>query len=90
MIYNIEISGKQYQKAMEYQETLTVDVKNIDKNKKTIFIPIYEVIDAPFLNKMEKFPQEFQTYVKKSNQPQFLPSDVKIFLRRMAMEQGLY
>ena len=32
----------------------------------------------------------FRLMYKNPNQPQFLPSDVKIFLKRMAMEQGLY
>ena len=44
---------------MEYQETFKIDVENIDKNKNTIWRPIYEVIDAPFFEETEKFPQDF-------------------------------
>ena len=44
---------------MEYQETLKIDVENIDKNKNTIWRPIYEFIDAPFFEETEKFPQYF-------------------------------
>ena len=49
------ISEKEYQKTVEYQETLKVDVKNINKNIKTIWIQIYEVIDAKFLKKLTIF-----------------------------------
>ena len=44
---------------MEYQETLKIDVENIDKNKNTIWRPIYEFIDAPFFEETDIFPQDF-------------------------------
>ena len=54
------------QKSLEYQKTMKVDVENITKNKKTTWIPIYEVIDTYFIVEETKYFQEdFQTYVKK-------------------------
>ena len=44
---NMNITEKEDQNTVEYQETLKIDVKNINKNK-TLWIPIYEVIDATF------------------------------------------
>ena len=46
--YGMNISEKEEQKNVEYQETLKIDVKNIDKNIKLIWRPVYEVIDATF------------------------------------------
>ena len=42
---NMNISEKEEQETVGCQETLKIDVKNIDKNIKTIFIPIYIVIN---------------------------------------------
>ena len=69
---------------------MKVDIKNIDKNKNTIWGLIYEVIDAPFLEKRIFSHKLFRLMFKYLNQPQFLPSDVKIVLKRMATEQWLY
>ena len=44
----IDISEKENQKNVGYQETLKIDVKNIDKTIKTIRRQIYEVIDITF------------------------------------------
>ena len=44
-------------KIVEYQETLKVDVKNISKNKKSIWRPTYEVIDVTFFEETDIFPQ---------------------------------
>ena len=52
---NMEISEKEEQNTVEYQETLRIDVKNIDKSKNKIWRPIYEVIDAPFFKKWKCF-----------------------------------
>ena len=46
--YKMNISMKEEQKNVEFQETLKVDVNNIAKKKKKIWRPIYEVIDAIF------------------------------------------
>ena len=43
---------------MEYQEKSKIDVKNMDKNKNTILRPVYEVIDAPFFEAIDIFPQD--------------------------------
>ena len=65
------------------------DVENIAKNKKNICRPIYEVIDT-FFEETNISKKLFQTYEKNSNQSQFLPSKVKVVLKRMVMEKGLY
>ena len=44
------------QKTVGYQETMEVDVDNISK-KKNIWRPIYEGIDASFLEETDIFPQ---------------------------------
>ena len=69
---------------------MKVDVENISKNKKIIWRPIYEVINAPFVEETKMVPPKYQTNVKNPNLPQFSPSGVKVDLKRMAMEQGLY
>ena len=43
---------------MKDQETLEIDVENIN-TKKTIWRPIYEVIDAPFFEDTGNFLQYF-------------------------------
>ena len=43
----MKISEKEERDTLEYQETLKNDTENIDKNIKTIWRPIYEVIDDP-------------------------------------------
>ena len=48
----MNISMEEEHNTVEYQETLKVDVKNISKIKTKKWIPIYEVIDSPFLKKM--------------------------------------
>ena len=43
-------------------------------------------IGAPFFEETNMFPKYFLDLCKNNpNQPQFLPSDFKIFLNRMAM-----
>ena len=56
----MNISEKEAQKTVEYQETLKIDVENIDKNIKTIWIPIYEVIDDLFLKKQNISTSSFR------------------------------
>ena len=57
---------------------MKIYVENIDKNINTTWRPIYEVIDAPFFEKTNIFPQYFLDLCKNNpNQPQFLPYDVK-------------
>ena len=68
---------------MEYQETFKIDVTNIFKNTKTIWRPIYEVIDAQIMKKRIIFHKLFQTSVKVIEiKTQFLPSDVKKFFKK--------
>ena len=75
---------------MECQENLKINAENINKNIRTIWRPIYEVINAPFLKK-RIFSTRFLDLCKNnSNKPQFLPSYVRIVLKIMAMEQSLY
>ena len=69
---------------------MKVYVKNIDKSIEKIWGPIYEVIDTPFFEETAIFPHYFHDLCKDPNQPQLLPYDVKIVLKIMAMEQGLY
>ena len=86
---NIIISMEEEHKIVEYQETMKVDVKNIPKNK-NIWRPIYEVIDASSFEETDIFAQAFLDLCKNSpNQPQFLLSEVKVVLKKKAMEQGL-
>ena len=55
----MKISIEEYQDTFEYQNTLEVDVKNIAKNKKTIWRPIYEVIHDPFFEETIFFQNPF-------------------------------
>ena len=59
---NMIIPIEEEQNTVEYQETMKLYVKNIAK--KSIWIPIYEVIHAPFLNILIFFHKLFKTYVK--------------------------
>ena len=47
--------------------------------------PIYEVIHAPFVEETDIFHNIFCTYAKNPNQPQFITSDFKVVLKRMAL-----
>ena len=60
---NMKISMEEEQKTVEYQETLKVDVKNIPE-KKPIWRPIYEAIDAPFFEETDFSHKLFKTYDK--------------------------
>ena len=55
----MNISIKEEQDTLEYQETLKLDVKNVSIDKKTIWIPINEFIDDPFLKKLIFFHRLF-------------------------------
>ena len=45
--------------------------------------PIYEVIDTSFFVETEKIPPEFSDQCKKyPTEPQFLPSEVKVTLKK--------
>ena len=44
--YKMIISMESYNKTLTYKETMKVDAKNIARNQKNIWIPIYEVIDS--------------------------------------------
>ena len=69
---------------------MKIDVENIDKDIKKIWIPIYEVIDAPFLKKRTFYNSIFRPMLKNPNQHNFLPSDVKTVMKIIATEQRLY
>ena len=51
----MRISDKEEKKTVEYQETLKLDVENINRNIKKILRPIYEVIDALFFEETDIF-----------------------------------
>ena len=55
---DMNILDKEEQKTVVYQEILKIYVENIDKNIKTAWRPIYEVIDAPFFEETNIFPQD--------------------------------
>ena len=55
----MKISEKEDQKTVENKETQKIDVGNI--KKKIIWRPIYEVIDAPFFEETDIFPQFLKT-----------------------------
>ena len=57
-------------------------LKIFPKTEKNIWIPIYEVIHAPYFEETDIFPQEFLDKCKYNpNKPQFLPSEVKVVLK---------
>ena len=49
---DIQILEKEEQNTVVYQDTLKIDVENIEKNINTICRPIYEVIDAVFFEEI--------------------------------------
>ena len=67
-----------------YKETTSQDIKTIDKYEKirivniTKWRPIYEVIYKAYINESNIFPDDLLENVKKSNEPKFISSDVKI------------
>ena len=73
----MNIPEKEQKETVVYQETLKIDVKNINKNIKKIWRPIYEVIDDPFLEETDISTRLFILSKNNPNQPQFLPSYVK-------------
>ena len=72
-----------------YIKTLKIDVKNINKNIKTIWRPIYDVIYVTLFEEKNIFPQHLLDLCK-NDKHQFLPSNVKTVFKRMAVEQCLY
>ena len=61
---DMSISYQEKKNTVGYQETLKIDVKNINKHIKTTCRPIYEVIDATFSKKRTFFHKLFQIDVK--------------------------
>ena len=59
-------------------------MSKISTTKKTIQRPIYEVIHDPFIEEKNS-NSSFRPMYKNPNQPQFLPSDVKIVLKIMTI-----
>ena len=68
------------QKTLEYQETMKLDVENISRNKK---LNEYQYIRLFMLHFLQLFfPPEFSEKCKNNpNEPQILPSEVKVALR---------
>ena len=64
--YNMNISDKEEKKFVGYHENFKIDVKNIDKTIKTIWRPMYEVINVTFLKEINIFTQYFLDLSKKS------------------------
>ena len=53
--------------------------------------PIYKVIDNLFLAETKKYPTKLLDQCKNNpNKPQNLPSEVKVALKTIAMEQWLF
>ena len=84
-------------KTKAYKETMSQDISNIDtyetrtKVNATKWRPIYEVIDEAYIKDFNIFSEDFIRECKNnSNKAQFIPSDVKNDIKRMAMEQSLY
>ena len=44
---------------MEYQETINVDIGNIDSKKQPSWRPIYEVIENAYFAETKFFPTDF-------------------------------
>ena len=63
----MNISDKEDQKTMGYQETLKTNVKNFDKNVRTTRRPLYDIMNTPFFEEADISPQYFKTYEKSSN-----------------------
>ena len=57
--WDMNISKKEEHTTVGYQETLKIDVENINKNINTIWRPIYEVMDETFFGKMAYFHDIF-------------------------------
>ena len=58
-------------------------MSKISPKAKKIWRPIYEVIHASFFEETNIFPKPFLELCKNNpNQPQFIPSDVKIVLKK--------
>ena len=81
----------------EYKETTSQDISNIDtyetrtKVNTSKWRTIYEVIDEAYIKESNIFPEDFMRECKNnSNEAQFIPSDVKNNINRMATEQSLY
>ena len=56
---NINISEKEKHSTVGYQETLKIDVKIINNKIKTTWRSINEIIDAPFYEETDIFPEDF-------------------------------
>ena len=76
---------------------MSQDIKNIDTYKTrtkvniTQWRAIYEVIDEAYIKEYNIFPDDFIKECKNnSKEPQFISSDVKNNIKRMAMEKSLY
>ena len=85
MIISMEVD----QKTLEYQERLNIDIENISKNKTKNWRPMYEIIDTSFFAATKRFPPEFLDHCKNNrNEPQSLPSEVKVSLKKMLRKKG--
>ena len=68
---------------MKYQETINVDIENIDSTKQPFWRSIYEVIDGLYFKVVKHFPKIFLNQCKNiPYEPQNIPSEVKASLRK--------
>ena len=68
---------------------MKVYVENIVKNRK-IGEQYMKLLILNFLQRQKLFRQNFNTNVKNTNEPEFLPYELKLFFKTMATKQGLY
>ena len=62
---------KEYNKTLEYQETMNVDIDNIASKKQPFCTPIYDVIENSYFDETGLFPTKNLDQCKNNpNEPQ--------------------
>ena len=70
---------------------MNVDVENIASKKQKNWRTIYEVIDNSYFSATELFPTKVLDQCRNNpNEPQNIRNEIKVSLKKMDMQQGLY
>ena len=76
------VTLKEEKNTLEYQDTMSVDIKNIASKKQPFWWATYEVIENSYIEEIKLFPTIFLNQSKQfPNDPQHIQNEIKPALK---------